>query len=107
MTIAATDKFSGPNLIMIQSRANQLADSACVSFWMERVKDGGFGWHRNETIAHFRVLADLCGFDLVERTPVKEAELERGDMAQARAREMNAELPEDQRDMLKLKGMIV
>ena len=107
MTEHATDKFSGPNLISIRFSATKLAESAHVAFWMESTARYNFDFHRSATILALRELADLCGFDLVEKPAdtIEDADL-RGDMAAARAREMNAELPEAQRAVLATKGMI-
>ena len=107
MTERATDKFSGTNLCSIRYQASVLAESAILAYWMQYRDDDCFALHHKYAIESLHKLADLCGFDLVEKPAdtLEDADL-RGDMAAARTREMNAELLEVQAAALKLKGSI-
>ncbi len=74
MTIEANDRLSGVNLCSIHHRADHLAEAAIISYWMEGRADGCFEFHRKGILEDIRKLADLCGFDLVERATAKEPE---------------------------------
>lgn len=71
MTEHAADKFSGTDLVSISLKARDLADSAIIAYWTESY-GRGIDFHRRGAIDSLRALADLCGFDLVEK-PAQEA----------------------------------
>lgn len=104
------DKLSGVNLCSIRLRASDIAEAAIIAYWLEKHGDAGtFSYHRERMIDKLRELADLCGYDLVDRAPddLEDAAVDilLGDAAR-RAREMNAELPDETLAVLKLKGMV-
>lgn len=103
------DKLSGVNLVSISLKARNIGDTAYAAYWLESV-GSGIGFHQRGVERDLRELADLCGFDLVERTAQDDLEdaavdILLGDAAR-RAREMNAELPDETLAVLKLKGMV-
>lgn len=104
------DKLSGVNLCRIMHRADEVSKGANVAYWIE-ASGLDASYHCRGLIADMKELASICGFDLVERTAPDDLEdaavdILLGDAAAHRAREMNAELPDETLAVLKLKGMV-
>lgn len=76
------------------------AEHLFAAYWSAGRNDDTARYLLTHAHERFAKLAEVLGYS-VTRAPV-----DRGDAAAHRARQMNAELPADQAEVLKLKGMI-
>lgn len=95
----------GTDFISAAFAAMTINNACNVAYWREAMHECDVSHHHHEAREALRHIADLFGYLLVEKIPEVSAE-DRGRAAAANARVMNAELPPEQLEVLKLKGMV-
>ena len=95
----------GTDFISAALAARTIKNACHVAYWREAVHKCDVSHHHDEAREALHKLADLFGFRLVEKLPEMTPE-EHLKATAARVREMNAELPPEQLEVLKLKGMV-